>query len=148
MLLLSMSGSSNAQEITFVKGGGISYQGKTIQKPKEILPIILQKESPEIVTAFNKFKSNRGAAQVFGFIGGFGIGYSLGSAIGGRKISGGLLAGGAGAIGIALLFGASANNALKQVVDLYNSTNSTKTSFRPFVKNDDHITQIGMNIRF
>ena len=146
--LLLFSFYSHAQEMKFLSGGKVSYQDKIIQKPSELLPIISQKNSPEIMTAFDKYKSNRGISSVFGFIGGFGIGYSLGGLIGGKKIDGGLIAGGAGMIGIGFIFSGASNNALKQVIELYNGTSPTKVSIQPIFNYENSINQIGISVGF
>ncbi len=139
---------AKSQEMTYVRGGRILFENKTIQKPSEILSIISKKESPELLATFNKYKSNRVAGQVVGFIGGFGVGYSLGGAIRAGKVNGGLLAGGVGVTVIAIILGNSANSNLKKVVDIYNGNSTNKVSFRPFLETESGLTKIGLVAKF
>ena len=139
---------AKSQEMTFVKGGKILFENKTIQKPSEILSIISKKESPELLATFNKYKANRGAGQVFGFIGGFGVGYSLGGVLRGGKVNGGLLAGGLGVTAIGLIFSSSANSNLKKMVDLYNGNSLNKVSFQPFLQSELGVTKLGLIAKF
>lgn len=129
--------------------GGVVYQGKRYMKPAQIVPIILKNEDTQINHFFSKYKNNRGAGSVFGFVGGFGIGYSLSSSlIGGGKFPTGLFAAGVGATAIGLLFNGNANKSLKQAIHLYNGKQAGKEiSFRPFMYQEYSITHIGFGIK-
>lgn len=139
---------AKSQEMIFVKGGKILFENRKIQKPSEILSIISKKKSPELLASFNKYKANRGAGQVFGFIGGLGVGYSLGRVFRGGKVNGALLAGGVGVTAIGIIFGSSANSNLKKIVNLYNGKPSNKISFQPFIQSELGFTQLGLIAKF
>lgn len=139
---------AKSQEMTYLQGGRILFDNQTIQKPREILSIISKKESPELLATFQKYQSNRGAGQVLGAIGGFGVGYSLGGVISGGKINGKLLAGGAGVAAIGLILSSTANSHLKKVVDLYNGKSTNKVSFQPLLQSELGITQLGVIAKF
>ncbi|MVM36840.1 hypothetical protein GO730_02720 [Spirosoma sp. HMF3257] len=119
-----------------------------MSKPKEILPIISQKDNPELTTAFNTYKSNRDWANILGVVGGFGVGYSLGGAIVGRKLSGGLLAGGAAILGVGLLVNGSANRSLQRVVQLFNGGSVSEVQIELFIKSEDYLNAVGVKFRF
>lgn len=72
------------------------YNDNTLIRPKEVLN--LMKADEEAYATFKKAKSNYDAAQVFGAIGGFMIGWPLGTAIGGGDPQWGLAAGGVGVL--------------------------------------------------
>lgn len=133
-----------AQQMEFIKGGKITFNSEVYEKPKEILAIISVKDSPEMLTTFGKYKSSRSTAQVLGFIGGFGVGASLGGAIGGGKLNVGLLGGGAGVLAIGLIVNNSANSSLEKLVNIYNDSYAKKTSFKPMIKHELGFTSFGV----
>lgn len=134
--------------LTFWKGG-VVYQGKRYMKPAQIAPILLKNEDTQISPLFSKYKINRGIGSVFGFAGGFGVGYSLSSSlIGGGKFPTGLFAGGIGAVAIGLLFNSSANKSLRQAIGLYNGKQAGKEiSLSPLFYQEYSITHIGFGIK-
>jgi len=74
---------------------------------------------------FKKAKGNSGFANVLGFAGGFLIGYSLGTAIGGGKVNWTVVGVGCGLIVIAIPIVGSANKNLHNAVNAYNHGNTT-----------------------
>lgn len=65
-------------------------------------------------------KSNMGLANVFGFAGGFLVGWPLGTAMGGGEPNWGLAGAGAGLILVAIPITSSANKKMKKAVEIYN----------------------------
>jgi len=74
---------------------------------------------------FKKAKGNSGFANVLGYAGGFLIGYSLGTAIGGGKVNWSVVGVGCGLIVIAIPVVGSANKNLQNAVNAFNHGNST-----------------------
>ena len=81
-----------------------------------------------------KAKSNYGAGSVVGFIGGFLIGWPIGTAIGGGEPEWGLLAAGVGITAISIPIMSSAKKKMTEAVNIYNSglksTSSTRLNFK------------------
>ena len=121
IFLFLASLTSYAQDMSYTKSGVVSYDGKTLKKPDEILTVLKKRESEALMQSFDKYKSNRAGANVFAAIGGFGIGWSLAELISKGKVNTGFLLGGAGAIGVGLLFNSTSNKHLRETVNLYNN---------------------------
>lgn len=147
LLLVCSTCTAFSQELSYKKGGKVLYNDLVLSHPSAIEGVIQDKFTPEMRQLFKRYKSNRGLATVFGFAGGMGIGYPIGSAIGGGEFNAGLFAGGVGLVGIGLLFSSSANKTLKATVNLYNNT-PTPVSFTPLIRQESGLTQVGMRIRF
>ena len=139
---------AKSQEMTYIKGGKILFENKTIQKSSEIFNIISKKESPELQAIFKKYKSNIVTGQVFAYIGGFAIGFGIGQAISGKQLNGGLIAGGVVVAAIAFIFDNSANLNLKKLVDLYNGKSANNVSFQPFFQSELGTTKLGLIVKF
>lgn len=150
LLVVMSSVSTFAQQsdtLSFWKGG-VMYQGKRYMKPAQIAPILLKNEDTEVNALFSKYKSNRGAANVFGFLGGLGMGYSLGSLIGGSKFPTGMFAAGVGVTAIGLIFNGKANKSLKKAIRLYNGKQAGKElSLSPLFYQEYSLTHIGLGIK-
>lgn len=101
-------------------GGKIFYQNRRVVKAREIGSILLTKPSPEMSQFVKKYKTNNGFATAFGFVGGFGVGYTLGTLIGGGKTNYAVLGTGIGGLLVAAIFDGSARSNLKQAVATYN----------------------------
>ncbi|TAG22829.1 MAG: hypothetical protein EAZ32_06065 [Cytophagia bacterium] len=141
--------SQSADTLSFARGGGVLYQGKAYLKPAQIAPILLKNQDPQIALHFEKYKANRGAGAVFGFVGGLGIGYPLGGLIAGREFQTGLFAGGLGVAAIGLLLNGSANKSLKEAIGLYNGKVSPpKVSFAPLFYQQNQISHLGLVVKF
>jgi hypothetical protein len=96
-------------------------------KPKQVLQ--LMESNPEAYAEFKKAKTNYDVANVFGFIGGFMIGFPLGTAAGGGDPEWGLAAGGAAVVLVAIPFSVAFTKRAKHAVDLYNgNTGGSPTS--------------------
>jgi hypothetical protein len=127
--------------------GAVIINGARLSKPNQIGPMLLENHRPEVELYFRKYKGNRGASNVFGFIGGFLAGYSLGEAITGKKLNGGLLGSGLGVIGLSALFQIGANSNLKKAVEHYNG-NTKGVSLSPGVYADPISTGIGLRLSY
>lgn len=128
--------------------GGTLYQGGTVIKPKDMLRIM--EPVPEALAAFKKAKANYDAASVFAVIGGFLVGYPLGTALAGGDPQWGLAAGGAALI---LVVGLPLNSAFKKnaniAIDLYNKNKAnTAQHFQPKLHLGIQTSGVGMSLRF
>jgi hypothetical protein len=116
------------------------YQDSKQLTPKQVLEIMRPNE--EAFRAFKKAKSNLGAANVMGFIGGFMVGWPLGTAIAGGEPEWGLAAGGAALI----LASIPLNNAFIKhsttAINLYNRPASA-SQFKPKM----HVGFYGTGVR-
>lgn len=123
-LLLTLTVFSFAQatdgEIRMEKhfGGPRFYHHEKLLKPKEVLNIMASNE--EAFNVFKKAKANYDAAQVIGFIGGFMVGWPLGTALGGGEPQWGIVAGGAGALLLSLPFSSEFKKHARNAVEIYN----------------------------
>lgn len=99
-------------------GGPRFYQDERLLKPKDVLNIMASDE--EAFNVFKKAKANYDAAQVFGFIGGFMVGWPLGTALGGGEPQWGIVAGGAGALLLSLPFSGEFKKHARNAVEIYN----------------------------
>jgi hypothetical protein len=129
---------------------GIQYKGNYISDFKQIESVLLKQPNQEIATLLESCNSNRGASKVFGFIGGFGMGWSIGGSISGKPFNTGIFAGGAGVLVIAIILNGSANNKLRQAVAEYNKKLvENKISFIPvFYQGEYNQMNAGIALRF
>jgi hypothetical protein len=110
-------------------GVKFNQDGKPL-KPKEVLRIM--EVNPQAHAEFKKAKSNYDAAQVFGFIGGFMVGWPIGTAIGGGDPEWGLAAGGAGFILLSIPFSKGFSKHAKSAIEIYNSDSGTASNRHPY----------------
>jgi hypothetical protein len=84
-----------AQKIEMIKTfGGVRFESDTVvYSPKQVLE--LMRDNPLAYEEFKKAKTNYGVAGALGAIGGFMVGFPLGTAIAGGEPEWGLAAGGA-----------------------------------------------------
>lgn len=87
-------------------------------KPKELLN--LMSTNPEALKEMTIAKKNADVANVFGFIGGFMIGWPLGSAVAGGKPNWALAGAGVGVVLIAVPFSLKYTRHAKAAVAIYN----------------------------
>ena len=99
-------------------GGARFYQDDRLLKPADVLNVMAPNE--EAFAMFKKAKANYDAAQVFGFIGGFMVGWPLGTAIAGGDAQWGLAAGGAGVLLLSFPFSSAFNKHARNAVEIYN----------------------------
>ena len=84
----------------------------------------VMESNPEAYELALKAKSGYGAGSAISFIGGFLIGWPLGTALGGGDPNWGLAAAGAGVLVVAIPIMSSANKKLTQAMDIYNNGSS------------------------
>lgn len=83
---------------------------------------------PESAALYRKAKNQYNCSQIFGFVGGFMIGYPIGSSLGGREFNVPMAATGAAIIVIAFPVAKSANQNLMRAIDVYNNGGVAPTS--------------------
>lgn len=110
-------GQSSTDTISIVKNKYL-LQGQP-QKPRQLLN--LMQNYPDAYLEMRKAKSNYDAASVFGFIGGFCIGYPLGQALAGGEPTWALAGVGAGMLVISIPLSNAYNKRAKNAIRMYNS---------------------------
>ena len=142
-ILFSVQVFSQSADITYKKtfGGLKFYQLGQVLKPKQML----NKMSGNQVAQeyMHKAKSNYDVAQVLGGIGGFMVGWPIGTAIGGGEPNWTMAAIGGGIVLLALPLNGGFNKNAKKAVDVYN--NKGDTSLRK-VKLDFAVDKYGVGV--
>ena len=109
---------------------GVKFlQGDKLLRPGEVLDVM--KNNQPAYDEFKKAKSNYDASQVFGAIGGFMIGWPLGTALGGGNPQWGLAAGGVGVLLLSIPFSNGFTTHARSAIDIYNNGKGT-ASTRPY----------------
>jgi hypothetical protein len=104
------------------------YLDNRVLKPKEVLSVMAG--NPEAYAAYKKAKSNYDAGQVIGFIGGFMVGYPLGTALGGGDPQWGIAAGGVGLLLLNIPLSTAYKKHAGNAIELYNGqTGSTARNY-------------------
>jgi hypothetical protein len=80
----------------------------------------IMKPNPEAYSYLQKAKTNNAFALIFSAIGGFAIGWELGSSLGGKSIDWGVMGGGIGAAGLSIPFGIATKRNISKAVRIYN----------------------------
>jgi hypothetical protein len=116
----SLSAQVNEWDIQMKKSfwGVEFFQYDQPLKPKQVLSVM--QSNHQAYNGFKAAKVNYDIASVFGFIGGFMIGWPIGSALGGGDPKWGLAAGGAGVLLLSIPFGHNFNRQAKNAIDIYN----------------------------
>ncbi|HEY3405176.1 MAG TPA: hypothetical protein VGK59_17450 [Ohtaekwangia sp.] len=91
-------------------------------RPRQVLDIM--KDNPEAYAEFKKAKTNYDAGSAFAFVGGFLIGWPLGTAIGGGDPEWGLAAAGAGVLLFTIPFNSGFKKHARNAITIYNGTSS------------------------
>ncbi|MFC5284602.1 hypothetical protein [Pedobacter alpinus] len=127
------------------KGFGTVFKqnGKPLT-PKQLLNIT--EANPEAYQQMQIAKRNYAPATIFGSIGGFLVGYPLGSAIGGGKPNWTLAGIGAGLIGLSIPFSSAYTKHTKNAVETYNN-GLQKTGFKPKVNFNIGIAGNGVGLK-
>lgn len=139
----------NAQQIESEKvfGGYTYYQNGKALSMKSLIATMENTEAFEVI---KEAKSKNTLANILGGVGGFMIGYPLGTSIGGGDANWTLAGVGAGLIVIALPISSKANKKTKEAIDIYNT--SLKTSsfhyFEPQFKMLANGKGIGLTMQF
>jgi hypothetical protein len=153
LLLLSISFYAHSQTVDYsvnYKNGGLLYQGQVFRKPNEVMYIIQNRTTPEMLRAFEKYKSNRNVSSVLTIIGSGLAGYSLMSNLLNKDVNDrkGIFVGGLGVALAGIIVGTQSNQALKEIVRLFNGTGSPKVSITPLIRSDYTFNAVGIEIRF
>ena len=113
--------STRKDTISIIKSGmggiKLSQHGETLnmQKLTEII-----KPNPDAYTYLKKAKTNSAFSLLFSAIGGFAIGWELGSSLGGKSINWAVMGGGIGAVAISIPFAVGTNRNARKAVEIYN----------------------------
>jgi len=124
VLFISTWSAVNAQELSVKKGR--FYKGDSRLSVAEFVDQM--KTNDEAYQLALKGKSGYSTSNVLGFIGGFMIGWPLGTAIGGGDPSWALAGIGAGVLAVAIPLQSSASKKLKSATELYNRGNTLPAS--------------------
>ncbi|MFN0016090.1 MAG: hypothetical protein ACKVU2_16225 [Saprospiraceae bacterium] len=129
-------------EVRKAFGTVFRYKGKNLS-PKQLHEMVAS--IPEANQSMEKARSNYTTANIFGFIGGFLVGWPLGTAIGGGDPNWGLAGIGAGFIVLSIPFSSAYNKHAKNAVNLYNS--GPKHTGLPETELHIGMTDHGMGLR-
>lgn len=124
ILLFLLPMISFAQDNLEVRKGRF-YKGSELLAVKDFT--LAMQSNPEAFKLANSAKSSYSAANVLGFIGGFMVGWPLGTAIGGGQPEWGLLAAGAGVLAIAIPISISSTKKMKEAANIYNKGLATSS---------------------
>ncbi len=143
--VFSAFGQSRTDSIEIKKGFGTVFRhnGKNLT-PKQLLD--LTASNPDAYKEMQIAKSNHAAGSVFGFIGGFLVGWPLGTAIGGGDPNWALAGIGAGLLVISIPFSSAYTKHAKNAANLYNSGVSHSSLHGP--KLHIGMSGSGMGLRF
>lgn len=149
LLILILAISSNLlfaqapQDTIVIKKSMFLQNGKPL-KPKQLLEIT--KTNPEAFEYMQKAHMNYAPASIFGFIGGFGIGYPIGGLIGGAKMNWTVF--GFGFIAASIPFSNAYIKNSKTAVNIYNK-GLQKTGYRKVqLESTLSANGIGLKARF
>ena len=120
-ILFSLQGFSQSGDITYKKtfGGLKFYQHDQVLRPKQMLNKMSGNQ--EAQDYMKKAKTNYDVAQVLGGIGGFMVGWPIGTAIGSGEPNWTMAAIGGGIILLALPLSSGFNKNAKKAVEIYNN---------------------------
>lgn len=125
-IISNLSFAQAPQDTIVIKKSLFLQNGKPL-KPKQLLEIT--KVNPAAFEYMQKGQKNYAPAQIFGFIGGFGIGYPLGGVLGGAKMNWTVFGIGFGFIAASIPFSNAYTKNAKTAVSIYNQ-GLQKTSYR------------------
>ncbi|MBK3519459.1 hypothetical protein [Carboxylicivirga marina] len=121
-LILMISGMSMAQVQEPIKVekrlGTVFIQNGKVLKPRDLINIT--QVNPEALKSMQQAKKNYDAGAVFGFIGGFMVGWPCGTAIAGGDPEWALAGIGAGLIAVSIPFSTAYVKHTKKAVSIYN----------------------------
>ncbi|MGN7783063.1 hypothetical protein ACTJIJ_00995 [Niabella sp. 22666] len=131
-LLLTAIGATaqinDAIEIRKRFGGVTFYQNGTQLKSRELKNTL--KTRAEAYNIYQSSKAVTTVSTILGYTGGFMMGWSLGTALGGGKPNWAIGGVGAGLVAVSIPLSISANKKVKRAVDSYNSTGNN-TRYQP-----------------
>jgi len=132
-LLLILTAQAQRDSLTYLQGafgGATFYQNGIELRPRDL--VNLTSGNPEAYAYMKRAKTNSDWSQVLGAIGGFMIGWPLGTAIAGGDPEWGLAAGGVGVLLLSIpLTSGFKKNAIKGA-EIYNSSSPPEASKNDF----------------
>lgn len=142
--ILGATAQNVTDSIEVKKGFGTVYrQNGNNLTPRQLLEIT--KIAPEAYEAMKVAKTNYDVGAVFGFAGGFLVGWPLGTAIAGGEPNWALAGIGAGLVGVSIPFTVAYNKHAKKAVSIYN--NSLKNTTHHNVNLKVGLTAYGVGIK-
>lgn len=120
------------------------YDGKKL-KPKQMLS--LMEPNPLAYKEMKRAKTNYDVGAVFGFAGGFLVGWSLGALLADKEIDWRISVAGAGLIGISIPFSIGQARHTKRAVKIFNDGRKARTSSIQFMINGSN-NKIGIVANF
>ena len=148
-IVVVISTASYSQKInmeTSFGGYKFTQNGETL-KLSEVVNIM--KSDNNAYELAKSAKSNYVLSQIMGGVGGFMVGWPLGTAIAGGKPNWILAGVGAGIIVVSIPITSSANKKMRKAINLYNSgISSTSYNFRPSFSFISNVNGIGLSISF
>lgn len=124
LLLMIVSSSLLAQDLRIERGK--FYNGQTQVKMRDYIDLLSpNKEAHDLAL---KASSGYQGGNVLGFVGGFMVGWPLGTAIGGGDPNWALAGGGAGLLAIAFPLQGSAVKKMQEATDIYNQEGLKETT--------------------
>ena len=138
---------SSTDSIHVMKSLGTFFvQNDKKLKPKHLLNIT--SNSPEAHNKMLEAKSNYNMGYIFGSVGGFMLGWSLGDALVGNDPNWALTAAGAGLTAVSIAFTAAYNKKAKEAIHIYNRGLSDTTKHESELEFRISDSGIGMLITF
>jgi hypothetical protein len=110
---------TQAQTIEQKKGGRFFIDGRP-SSPKEVQS--LMSGNPEAFELAKSATANYGVGNVLGFIGGFMIGWPIGTALGGGEPEWVMAGAGAGILAVAIPLVSNGNKKMGKAIELYNGS--------------------------
>ena len=121
VFLLLITVNSQAQQMTYIKNGEVSLNKEIIKRPRELKKILEKQNSQELMKVYKKYVWKKRTAQFFSAVAGLGLVSAVEDEFGPNpKINWSFAGIGAAAAITAGFFHRPANQALKEIVDIYN----------------------------
>lgn len=145
--LVTLEGFSQSDTITITKKSGTTFRQNGIKlTPRHLLEIT--KYNAEAYQEMKIAKSNHDIGSVFGFTGGFLVGYPMGTALSGGKPNWVLAGVGAGLMLISIPFEVGYVKHAKNAVNLYNSGLKQIGQNKTDIKLQFTFNRVGLNLTF
>lgn len=142
------AGQSQTDSVTVIRKplGTVFQQNGKYLTPKQLVEIT--SINPDALAEMKKARTNYSAGMVFSYIGGFMIGWPIGTAIAGGDPEWAMAGIGAGLIGISIPFSASYTRHARNGVAIYNRTLNYSGSVHPEYRLKLMANGIGLQVRF
>ncbi len=124
LILLTVSFAAFSQNLEYTKKG-LKKDGQFVMPKDWVSQFEGNSEAMDLAT---KGKSAYSTSTVFGFVGGFLIGWPIGTALGGGEPEWAMAAAGAGVIAIAIPIASSSKKKMEEAVRIYNGDPKRETS--------------------